>query len=155
MGRSDPDQIKTVEFRIEGEKMGRQGRQKIQKKQKTERMQKPSVPGEWLYLAPEGTTVRQIAESMDERDGIELWEEAGVLEIGIHEGSSMDMERAEIHPKDGLTRSFMEQNGCEEVFLVTFAPEDYGRAEVFMHQILSGCGGLFCGDTEDFMPVLR
>lgn len=165
--------IKTDEPGIEGKKMKRQGKTKIQKLQETrkgkaaqgagkakrmqkpEHMQKPSVPGEWLYLAPEGVTVRQIAESLNERDGIELWEEAGVLELELHEGSSMDMERAEIHPKDEVTSSFVEKNGCKEVFLVTFAPEEYACAEVLMRQILSGCGGLFCGDTEDFTPVVR
>lgn len=124
-------------------------------KQKGAKVQTPSVPGEWLYLAPEGITVRRIAESMEERDGIELWEEAGVLEIEISEGSSMDMERVGIHPKDELTRRFVEKNGCKEVFLVTFAPEEYEGAAARMQRILSRCGGLFCGDTEDFTPVMR
>ena len=116
---------------------------------------KPSVPGEWLYLAPEGTTVRKIAENVEGAGEIELWEEVGVLEIPIGESSSVDIEQAQVHPKDELTQSYVTESGYKEVFLVTFAPEEYEQAKGVMQQILAKCGGLFCGDTEDFMPVIR
>lgn len=128
---------------------------KISKKQKRTKEERPEVPGEWLYLAPEGVTVRQIAETVLKKYGIELWEEAGVLEIELGEGSSIDMEHTAIHPKDTFTRSFVEENGCAEVYLVTFAPENYDGAKEVMRQILAGCGGLFCGDTENFTPIIR
>lgn len=128
---------------------------KISKKQKQVKKESPAVPGEWLYLAPEGVTVRGIAGAIRKKDAIELWEEAGVLEIELGERSSFDMEHATIHPKDAFTRSFVEENGCTEVYLVTFAPENYDGAKEIMQQILDGCGGLFCGDTEDFAPVIR
>lgn len=153
MKRLEKQKVQKVQGTRKGQKVQEAGRAK--KMERAEKRQKPSLPGEWLYLAPEGVTVRRIAESMEERDGIELWEEAGVLEIEIGGGSTMDMERAGIHPKDEFTRSFVEKNGCREVFLVTFAPEEYEGAAVLMRQILSRCGGLFCGDTEDFSPVLR
>lgn len=128
---------------------------KVPKKQKRAVKEQSAVPGEWLYLALEGVTVRQIAGAIRQKDGIELWEEAGVLELALDEGSSLDMEHAAIHPKDAFTRSFVEENGCAEVYLVTFAPENYDRAKVLMQQILGACGGLFCGDTEDFTPIIR
>lgn len=128
---------------------------KIQKKSKKAKAKKPAVPGEWLYLAPEGVTVRQIAGAVHKKDGIELWEEAGVLEIELGEGSSLDMEHTAIHPKDTFTRNFVEENGCAEVYLVTFPPENYDGTKAVMQQILAGCGGVFCGDTEDFTPIIR
>lgn len=127
---------------------------KRQNRQGQSKAEKISVPGEWLYLAPEGVNVRRIAEGIKTYE-IELWEEAGVLEIALEEGSSMDMEQVKIQPKDELTNTFIDQNGCEEVFLVTFAPEVYDGAKVVMQLILSQCGGLFCGDTEDFEPRMR
>lgn len=127
---------------------------KKQNGQGQSKAEKVSVPGEWLYLAPEGVNIRQIAERVKTYE-IELWEEAGVLEITLDEGGSMDMEQVKIQPKDELTNTFVAQNGCEEVFLVTFAPEAYDGAKVVMERILSQCGGLFCGDTEDFEPKMR
>lgn len=127
---------------------------KEQTKQKYSKTGNSSVPGEWLYLAPGGVSVRQIADVVKEHE-TELWEKAGVIEIDIGEGNSMDMEQVRIQPKDELTRAFAAENGCEEVFLVTFPPEAYDKVSVVMQQILSQCGGLFCGDTEDFEPVLR
>lgn len=125
------------------------------KKQKTQKTGNAVVPGEWLYLTKEGVTVRQIEQAIDTSYEMEIWEEAGVLEVAFAETSSMDFEHAKIHPKDELTRAYVEKEGCTEVFLVTFAPEEYERAKGIMKQIIKACGGLFCGDTEDFMPVVR
>lgn len=111
--------------------------------------------GDWLYFCPEEITVRNIYDIFAERDDVEIWEDAGVLEIPMGEKSSFDMETAEIHPKDEITRSFADEQGAKCVFLVTFMPEDYEAAEQIMKQILGKFGGLFCGDTEDFMPQVR
>lgn len=120
------------------------------KQNKTERV---TVPGEWLYVAPEGMDVRRIADVLTTQE-IELWEDAGVLEITVSEKQSVDIEHVRIHPKDELTRAFVESHGCSEVFLVTFPSEIYEQTVSLMHQILAECGGLFCGDTEDFSPVI-
>lgn len=115
--------------------------------------QAQAVSGEWLYLAPEGITIRKIADSI--REEAELWEEAGVLEVSMGEKRSFDVECASVNPKDTLTQNFMAANGCANVFLITFAPESYPQAREVMKQILGQCGGLFCGDTQDFSPVIR
>lgn len=125
------------------------------KKQKVQKPEKTAVPGEWLYLAKEGVTIRRIERAIGESYEMELWEEAGVLEVAFAEASSMDFEHVKIHPKDELTRAYVAKEGCAEVFLVTFAPEEYERAREIMNQIMTACGGMFCGDTEDFMPVVR
>ena len=57
------------------------------------------VPGDWLYMTPQEIGVRQIYEAFGEQDGyeLEIWEDAGVLEIGMSEGASVDIETAQIH----------------------------------------------------------
>lgn len=116
---------------------------------------KEAALGEWLYLAKEGVSVRQIANAVEGCYEIELWEEAGVLEIILTEGASMDVEHTKIHPADELTQAFVKKQGCTEVFLVTFLPEHHGMAENIMRRILAECGGIFCGDTVDFEPVIK
>ena len=111
--------------------------------------------GDWLYFCPKEVTIRSLYEIFSEQEDVEIWEEAGVLEIPIGEKSSFDVESAQIHPKDEITLQFAAEHGIKSVFMVTFVPEDYEKAEQIMKQILVKFGGLFCGDTEDFMPQLR
>lgn len=111
--------------------------------------------GDWLYFCPEEITVRDLYEIFSEQDDVEIWEDAGVLEIPMGEKSSFDVETAQIHPKDEITQAFADEQGAKSVFLATFVPEDYDAAEVIMKKILGKFGGLFCGDTEDFMPQVR
>ncbi len=59
---------------------------------------KADVPGEWLYLAPE-TVGRQIADVLEGTCEMEIWQEAGVLEIMYGGEASMDMEEGKIHPR--------------------------------------------------------
>ena len=89
------------------------------------------VPGDWLYMTPQEIGVRQIYEAFGEQDGyeLEIWEDAGVLEIGMSEGASVDIETAQIHPKDELTASFAAEHQVKTVFLVTFKPETYEEAK--------------------------
>lgn len=115
---------------------------------------KADVPGEWLYFAPQTVGVRQIADALEETCEMEIWQEAGVLEIMYSGESSMDMEEGTIHPKDQVTAAFAEKHGCDRVYLVTFSAEEYEKALSVMRRILQECGGIFCGDTEDFMPLL-
>lgn len=125
------------------------------KKQRNPRVEKPAVPGEWLYLTKSEVRVREIADAVSGTYETELWEEAGVLEIAFSDKNSLDIEHVRINPKDELTRAFVRDAGYEEVFLVTFAPEEYEKAEKIMRQMMAVCGGMFCGDTEDFMPIVR
>lgn len=115
-----------------------------------------SVSGEWLYFAGGETTVRKIGEVLEgQAYELEIWEDAGVLEVGMEEGMTIDFEQTQIHPKDEVTAAFARENQCETVFLVTFAPECYESAENVMKKILAQNGGLFCADNAELQPVLR
>ncbi len=119
-----------------------------------EKKKKADVPGEWLYFAPEAVDVRQIADVLDGTCELEIWQEAGVLEIMYGGESSMDMEEGTIDPKDQVTAAFAEEHDCDRVYLVTFSAEEYEKVLPVMRHILQECGGIFCGDTEDFKPIL-
>ena len=121
---------------------------------KADSMKKADVPGEWLYFAPEAVDVRQIADVLDGTCELEIWQEAGVLEIMYGGEASMDMEEGKIQPRDQVTAVFAEEHGCNRVYLVTFSAEEYEKVLPVMRHILQECGGIFCGDTEDFMPLL-
>ena len=117
--------------------------------------QKKQNIGDWLYFCPKEIDVRDLYEVVSGTYETEIWEDAGVLEIVLGEKSSVDIERAQIHPKDEITSAFAKEHKANSVFLVTFAPEDYEVAETLMKQILGQHGGIFCGDMEDFMPQVK
>ena len=116
---------------------------------------KNQITGDWLYFCPEEISVRDIYEVFADTVDAEIWEEAGVLELLLTEKSTLDIETAQIHPKDEITQNFAKEQGAKCVFLATFLPEDYLQAEQMMRQLLEKFGGIFCGDTEDFTPVIQ
>ena len=116
---------------------------------------KMQMTGDWLYFCKEEIGVRALFEVLKDSYEAEIWEEAGVLEIVLGEKSSFDIEQVKIHPKDGITQQFAKEQGASCVFLATFMPENYDEAERIMKLLLERFGGLFCGDTEDFMPKIR
>ena len=141
-------------MKLSGKKGTEQSKKKSgTKAQKTSGIKK--VPGDWLYMTPQKIGVRQIYEAFEEQDGyeLEIWEDAGVLEIGMSDGASVDIETAQIHPKDEVTASFAAEHQVKTVFLVTFKPETYEEAKMVMRKIMEKTGGFFCGDTEDFTPM--
>ena len=114
-----------------------------------------TIPGDWLYMTPEDVNIRQLKDALEEASyEVEIWEDAGVLEILLKEKSSMDVETASIHPKDTITQQFANAHQVKNVFLVTFQPDDYEDAERVMKAVTGKFGGFFCGDTEDFTPVV-
>lgn len=126
----------------------------MKKQNNNKEMKNLQVPGDWLYFVSKEIRVRDIYESIGAIYEMEIWEDAGVLEINMAEGSSLDIEEASIHPKDELTAAFAKEHGCAYVFLVTFKPEEYEAARSVMETIKEHLGGFFCGDTENFQPVL-
>ena len=136
---------------------------KRQSKPEKIKKEKNTAPGEWLYFAPANITVRSIYDVLTDENGnaetasyeVEIWEDAGVLEIGLNDGATLDIEWTKIPAKDEITAAFAKEHGCENVFLVTLKPEEFEIARKAMQKIVASLGGLFCGDTEDFTPVLQ
>ena len=121
------------------------------------RRQEPKVPPEWLYLSPEPVTLRRIYEIF-EKDMLwkaELWEAAEVLEITIPDAGSLDMERMDMELWDEAGKEYLEAQKIRTVFAVTIRPESYEEARAVMEKIMEHAGGYFCGDTEDFQPMVR
>lgn len=115
----------------------------------------PAVPAEWLYLSEQKITVRDIADAFaDSNVLVELWEEAGVAEVVLDEKNSMDVEWTEPDLGDEESNAFLEEKQAKSLFFVTVPPESFELARACMVKIIEKNGGLFCGDTEDFTPVV-
>lgn len=128
---------------------------KLQKPVKPQRPAKPQVPAEWLYLTDRQITVRDVAAAFDSEERVEIWEEAGVAEVILNDKASMDMEITEADLGDEESNRFLQENQVKTLFLVTIPPLEFEAAKDCMEKIIAANGGFFCGDTEDFTPVVR
>jgi len=115
----------------------------------------PQMPKNWYYMVPESIKVSDIKASFEEgKYDIEIWDEAGVLEIGYAEKASMDIETVEVDLRDEYSNEFMANRGVKSLFFVTIKPEDFVACEKIMKEIIHRNGGFFVGDTEDFTPEI-
>lgn len=113
------------------------------------------VPEGWFYMSDADMTAAAIREALaDTAYEVEYWEDAQVLEIALGEGSSMDVEVIEPRLGEEEGDAFLEEHQVKFLCYVTFQPEDYEAAKAVMEHICGRIGGFFCGDTEDFTPVV-
>lgn len=116
---------------------------------------RPNFPIHWYYMSTSDSTVADLKAAIDE-DGydIEIWNEAGVLEVGIEEKASMDFEACELDLRDEYSNQFLKEHGIKALFFVTLPVVPFEESEKVMRKIISANGGFFCADTDDFTPVV-
>lgn len=131
------------------------GRKKYVHKKEADKI--VSAPSEWLYFAMEGVSLRSIYDCLkkQKRWGAEYWEEAEVLEISISENGFVDLESMEMDPEDGELYACMEETGAKTVYAVTIVPEHFEKMQDVMRYIAEEQGGVFRGDTADFLPEVK
>lgn len=122
-----------------------------------EKKHENGCPKEWLYLNPEEVTPREVAGVFDGENGItvQLWEEAGVVEVELPEAKSVDMEWMKVPTGEEEFDAYLQEQQIKSMFVVTLVPEDYEKAKLAMKQIVGSLGGYFCGDNEEFTPVVK
>ena len=85
----------------------------------------------------------------------QLWEEAGVLEIGLPGGGSVDVELFPEEEWDEELAAYAAEQQADQVYTVTFTEADEAEAQAIMKELADEAGGVFCRDTEDFLPRIK
>lgn len=125
-----------------------------------QQVKKPTMPAEWFYMNDRKVTVtdiRQAYESSGLIPGtqVEIWEEAGVIEIEIEDQRSFVFESIPVDLHDEASNQFLEEHDVKALFAVTIDAEHYVIAHKIMGRIMGGLDGFFCGDTIDFQPIVN
>lgn len=112
---------------------------------------------DWFYMNPKEVPIRTIYEliNTDSSYPVELWEDAGVLEIELSAKESMDFELLKPYFKDDFGSLFLKEHNIQTLYMVSFSESQYETAKKLMQIILHQLDGFFCGDSEDFTPVIR
>lgn len=114
-----------------------------------------SFPRHWYYMADREIDVENIKNALDsEPYSIEIWKEAGVLEVEIEEKASIDFEECDLDLRDDYSNQFLQEHKTKILFFVTVPTVEFAKSEAVMKKIVAACGGMFCADTEDFMPQI-
>ena len=150
------------------------------KKLKAKKNTATNVPAQWLCLCPQKISVRDIwkllhvsypTTSIPPDNGgknvpssvppvlkdlsLEIWEAAGVLEITLSDGKTIDFETAPLDLRDEYSNQFLAKHHTKSLFYVTIHPDSFALAKPVLEYIAGKLHGLFCGDTDDFTPVIR
>ena len=127
------------------------GKTKVQKQSSTIRIK------DWFYMNQKEITVHEIKECMQTVEGVqvEIWREAGIVEITLSDGHSIDMEEGQVYFADAYSDAFVEKHQVHSLFYVTIAPDFFAVAEPVMKAMTATLGGFFCADTDDFQPIVK
>lgn len=116
---------------------------------------KLKLPQGWFYMSEQETTAQQIAQCLGEAGyDVEVWIEAGVVEVTLGEKSSMDFESFELPFEEEFSDAFVAEHGLQSAFYVKFQDEVYEQAKKVASTLRAAFGGGLYGDTDDFMPML-
>lgn len=121
---------------------------------------KPSpikLPSQWLFVAKEEVTARDVKNSLEDYDGIELeiWDAAGIVEVVLSDGKSIDFEQTEVDLGDDYSNAFLAKQQAKALFYVTIHPDSAELVQPVMKHVLAKIPGVFCGDTDDFEPFIK
>lgn len=126
-------------------------------KSTNKKLHKPAevLPQGWFFMGKEKYTVENLKEALGENAyDIEIWKEAGILEIGIDEKNSMDIEACEVELGDEFSDAFLKEHGICSLFYISYRPEIHSSCKKIMQKFVMELNGIICADTEDFMPQI-
>jgi len=108
-----------------------------------------------LYMTPADIRAKDIADLLHEVEGVkvELWNEMNVLEIGLTNDNSVDMEPLDVNFKDPSDISFVRNREIKTIFALTLCDDDMDEIETLFEKVVDKYSGFLCADTSDFYPV--
>lgn len=116
---------------------------------------KLNLPRGWFYMSEKKIDAQQLEQCLKASEyDVELWIDAGVVEVALGEKASMDFETFEVPFEDEFSDAFMEQNGLKSAFYASFPDEVYEQVKGLVEVLRNEFGGGLYGDTDDFTPML-
>lgn len=119
--------------------------------------QTSDITGDWFFMSPDDIKIKDIYDKIKAftSHSVEIWEDAGVMEIELSEKESIDFECMKPMFKDDAGDSFLKENNIKSLFMVTFNPEYYDKVLEIFKSIVLNDTGFFCADTFDFQPMIK
>lgn len=117
---------------------------------------KSVAPQGWYYMNQLEMSVEDLAKGFDSTEfDVEVWPEAGVIEVGVEEKLSIDIEQCELDMGDEYSNEFIANNGINSVFYISYKSSEKDKCMPILQDILHKLDGMLCADSEDFSPIIR
>lgn len=84
---------------------------------------------------------------------IEIWADAGVIEIELGEKSSIDVETLQMFRSE-TDRAFLEKNDIKSIFSLKTDSEHMEMLKRIFSKVINQMGGFICSDSDDFTPII-
>jgi len=123
---------------------------------KTEKKSSEDIPDSFLFLAAKEVKVRELMNELKTAFDyeIEVWDDAGILEIIVEEKASIDVEEFSINPRDELLVEVAGKAGAKSAFCFAAPTEIFGDTKKVLLHLKEAIGGAVVGDTADLKPEL-
>lgn len=126
-------------------------------KQAPTNLNKTELLQNWLFMSCQDITARNIKEFLDDDSSlsIEIWDELGILEITSGDDGTLDFEQIDVDLKDDYSNQFLADHQIKSLFFVHLNLTDTDTCHKIMRKITQHFNAFFCGDTEDFTPMVE
>lgn len=123
---------------------------------KPQAAQQRAVLEEWFFMSKREASVLQIKEVLEQIEGAdcEIWKEMGVIECTIPDSFCMDMEQIACDLQEEDANAFLKEHAIVCLYAVTIQADTLAAIEPVLQQLSAAFDGFFCGDTEDFSPMI-
>lgn len=115
------------------------------------------IISDWFYMNENPITPSDIKSSLSNilDIKIECWQEAGILEILLNSGTSIDFELSEPKFQDHEDNQFLISRNIQTLYYVAFNQDDYEKVTDIFKIIIAANKGLFCADSANFEPIIN
>ncbi len=114
-------------------------------------------PTGWYLMSRGDCTVQDLKAAFAVPGGpdVEVWRELGVVELSFPDGTFIDFQLVPCDLEDEVSNAFLTEHEIKTLCWVTVEPVcDDGQLD-FLQSAANRLGAMFCGDTVNFLPMLK
>lgn len=114
-------------------------------------------PTGWYLMSRGDCTVQDLKAAFAVPGGpdVEVWRELGVVELSFPDGTFIDFQLVPCDLEDEASNAFLAEHQIKTLYWVTVEPVcDDGQLD-FLQSAANRLGAMFCGDTVNFLPMLK
>ncbi len=114
-------------------------------------------PTSWYLMSAGDCTVQDLKAAFAVPGGpdVEVWQELGIVELSFPDKTFVDFQLVPCDLEDEASNAFLAEHQIKTLYWVTVEPVcDDGQLD-FLQSAANRLGAMFCGDTVNFLPMLR
>lgn len=114
-------------------------------------------PTSWYLMSVRDCTVQDLKAAFAVPGGpdVEAWRELGIVELSFPDKTFVDFQLVPCDLEDEASNAFLVEHQIKTLYWVTVEPVCGDGQLDFLQSAANRLGAMFCGDTVNFLPMLR